>query len=77
MIRLRSSHFLDSGAEPETVAVRRPRQFILGLLLGINSYQPLMEEFPVNQTKQPWSSLSEKTVANMFSLGNARCLETR
>src|SRR4029077_11336984 len=36
MIRLRSSHFLDSGAEPETVAVRRSRQFILGLLLGIN-----------------------------------------
>ena len=36
MIRLRSLHFLDSDAESEAVAVRRSRQFILGLLLGIN-----------------------------------------
>ena len=36
MIRLRRSHFLDSDPEPATVALRRSRQFILGLLLGVN-----------------------------------------
>ncbi len=36
MIRLRRSHFLDSNLEPATVAMRRSRQFILGLLLGVN-----------------------------------------
>jgi hypothetical protein len=35
-----------------------------------------MEEFPANQTKQPWNSLSKKTVATAFSLGNLRCMET-
>ena len=36
MIRLRRSHFLDSDPEPATVDLRRSRQFILGLLLGVN-----------------------------------------
>ena len=36
MIRLRRSHFLDSDPELATVVLQRSRQFILGLLLGVN-----------------------------------------
>ena len=35
MIRLRNSYSLDSGT---VVVLRRSRQFILGLLLGVNIY---------------------------------------
>src|SRR5437016_9424597 len=36
MIRLRRSHFPDGDPESATVALRRSRQFILGLLLGVD-----------------------------------------
>ena len=36
MIRLKRSHFLDSDPELATVALRRSKKVILGLLLGVN-----------------------------------------